>query len=122
MVRETGALVWPVMLRNWAKTVFCPPPLLSWNAVRLVKGAKKTAVKVESSLRRIESAVRQAKRRLIDWLPTWVTLLTVPTAGVRSGSPVRNPERSTEPWSWASMSEAVALPHQLDVALKASPP
>src|SRR5258706_9020366 len=89
MVTETGALVWPVMLRNWAKTVLSPPPLLSGKVAAFVNVEKKTALNAESSLRRIESAVRQASRRFTDWLPTWVTLFDVPIAGGGSGSETR---------------------------------
>src|SRR5258708_7200403 len=112
MVTETGALVCPVMLRYCTKTVLSPPPLLGGKVEAFVNVEKKTAVKVESSLSRIESAVRQASRRFTDWLPTWVTLFDVPIAGVSSGSETRKFAVLTGPCTDAAMSDARALPHQ----------
>src|SRR5579884_773282 len=102
--------------------VFCPPPLLNANGVALVNGAKKTPLNVESSLNRIASAVRQASRRLMDGVPTCVTLFEVPMAGVSNGSPVRKPELSTAPRRVAAMVAASAAPHQFPLARKFKPP
>ena len=122
IVTLTGALVWPVRLRNCAKTVLTPPPSLSWNAAALVNGVKNTPVNVESSLNRIASAVRQASRKSTARLPVCVTLFDVPMAGVSSGSDARKFERTTAPRTVASTSPATALPHQFCVAMRLALP
>src|SRR5690349_8145313 len=102
--------------------VFGPPPALKVKGTLLLKGVKNTALKVESSLRRIESAVRQAKRRFTAAVPTWVTLLDVPRAGVSKGSLPRKPEESTAPCNCVAIVAAEALPHQSWLACKLRPP
>src|SRR5688572_593833 len=96
--------------------VFWPPPGESAKDVAFENGAKNTAVNAEFSLKRIESAVRQARRKFTLLVPTCVTLFEAPSAGVSSGSDKRKLFRSTVPCRLASISPATTVPHQFCVA------
>ena len=63
-----------------------PPPGESAKVLALVNGAKKTPLKLMFSLRRIASAVRQARTSGTAGLETWAPPDAVATAGVSKGS------------------------------------